>query len=69
MKYYVGDIVEMKKPHPCGENKWEILRVGIDFRLRCTGCNHLIMLPRTKFEKRVKKLINRSQNIEEKGNS
>ncbi|HOA81491.1 MAG TPA: DUF951 domain-containing protein [Defluviitaleaceae bacterium] len=64
MKFNIGDIVEMKKPHPCGENKWEILRVGIDFRIRCLGCKHLVMLPRAKFEKRVKKVLETSQNDE-----
>ncbi|WP_058486062.1 DUF951 domain-containing protein [Defluviitalea phaphyphila] len=61
MKFFVGDIVEMKKPHPCGSNKWEILRVGIDFRIRCLGCNHLVMIPRAKFEKRVKKVLENTE--------
>ncbi|HHW68240.1 MAG: hypothetical protein PWP07_2218 [Epulopiscium sp.] len=65
MKFYVGDIVQMKKPHPCGANRWEVLRVGIDFRLRCTGCNHLVLIPRTKFEKRVKKILERPEGIAE----
>ena len=38
--YEVGDIVKLKKPHPCGSSEWEILRVGADFRLKCTGCGH-----------------------------
>lgn len=57
MNYEVGQVVQMKKSHPCGENKWEILRVGMDFRLKCTKCNHMVMIPRTKFEKSVKKVI------------
>ncbi len=57
MNYDVGEFVEMKKPHPCGTNKWEILRVGADFKLRCSACNHLIMIPREKFEKNVKRKI------------
>jgi len=68
MKFYIGDIVQMKKPHPCGENKWEVLRVGIDFRIRCMKCSHLVMLPRAKFEKSVKKILDRKKNIEEKDN-
>ncbi|NLK97640.1 DUF951 domain-containing protein [Defluviitalea saccharophila] len=68
MKFYVGDIVQMKKPHPCGANKWEVLRVGIDFRLRCMGCDHLVMIPRTKFEKRVKKILERPEGITEEVN-
>ena len=46
MVYDVGDIVQLKKGHPCGSNEWEILRVGADFRLRCCGCSHMIMVPR-----------------------
>jgi len=57
MKFSVGDIVTMKKPHPCGTNEWEVLRVGVDFRLKCRNCGHLIMIPRTKFEKSVKKVL------------
>ena len=45
--YEVGDIVKLKKPHPCGSSEWEILRVGADFRLKCTGCGHQIMVART----------------------
>ena len=57
MDFSVGDIVQMKKSHPCGSDKWEILRTGIDFRIRCCGCDHLVMLPRVKFEKNVKKVL------------
>jgi len=55
--YRVHDIVRLRKKHPCGEDRWEILRVGMDFRLRCLGCDRLIMLPRKKFEKAVKKVL------------
>lgn len=57
MQYNIGDIVEMRKKHPCGSYQWEILRVGMDFRLKCIGCGRLVMLPRPKFEKRLKKII------------
>jgi hypothetical protein len=57
MLYYkLGDIVTMKKGHPCGENKWEILRTGVDIKLECTGCNRQIWMPRIDFEKRVRKI-------------
>lgn len=56
MNFTVGDIVKMKKQHPCGSDEWEVLRTGIDFRIKCTGCGHMVMLPRTKFEKSVKKI-------------
>lgn len=56
-EYKVHDIVRLKKKHPCGEDRWEILRVGMDFRLRCLGCDRLIMLPRRKFEKAVREVL------------
>ena len=57
MVYDVGDIVQLKKGHPCGSNEWEILRVGADFRLRCCGCSHMIMVPRRMVEKKAGSLI------------
>ena len=62
MDFSVGDIVQMKKTHPCGGTQWEILRTGIDFRIKCTTCGHMVMLPRTKFEKSVKKKISKTDN-------
>lgn len=56
-KYSVGDIVELKKPHPCGSKQWEITRTGADFRIKCMKCLHQVMIPRVKFEKSVKKKI------------
>ena len=47
-------IIKMKKPHPCGSLEWEVLRVGADFRLKCMGCGHQVMLKRTLVEKNVK---------------
>ncbi len=61
MEYEVGDIVKLKKKHPCGSFDWEILRVGADFRLKCTGCGHQIMLPRRQVEKSIKQLSKRQQ--------
>lgn len=55
--FSVGDIVELKKEHPCGSKLWKIQRTGADFRLECQGCKHSLMIPRTKFEKSVKKII------------
>ena len=52
-----GDVLEMKTEHPCGARRWEVLRVGMDFRLRCTGCGREVMLPRKKAEKALKKII------------
>ncbi len=64
MNFSVGDIVQMKKTHPCGSDQWEVLRVGMDFRMKCLGCGHMVMLPRTKFEKNVKKVIKPAENAE-----
>ena len=57
MDIRVGDVLELKKEHPCGSRRWQVLRVGMDFRLRCLGCGHELMLPRSKAEKSVKKVI------------
>ena len=51
MDFQIGDVIKMKKPHPCGANQWEIMRVGMDFRLKCKGCGHQVMLPRKQVEK------------------
>ena len=53
-RFDVGDIIKMKKPHPCGSQEWEILRVGADFRLKCMGCGHQIMVPRKLVGKKYK---------------
>ena len=52
----------MKKPHPCGENKFLVLRIGMDFKIRCTSCGREVMLPRGKCEKNVKKIIKNGEN-------
>jgi len=52
----VGDILTMKKQHPCGSDRWQVLRTGADFRLRCMGCGHEVMGPRSKFEKNIRKV-------------
>jgi len=56
MDLFAGDVVIMKKPHPCGGNEWEILRSGADFKIKCVKCGHMVMLDRVKFEKGVKKI-------------
>jgi len=50
----VNDILTMKKTHPCGEKRWLVLRTGMDFKLRCLGCGHEVMGPRSKFERNIK---------------
>lgn len=58
-KFYLGDVVRMRKPHPCGENRWEVLRTGMDFRIRCLGCGRMVMMPRWRFERDVREIIER----------
>lgn len=55
-KYEIGDVVVLKKEHPCGENKWKILRTGIDIKLKCLGCDRDIWLSRIDFEKKLRKV-------------
>ncbi len=57
MDVQVGDVLEMKKAHPCGSRQWLVLRVGMDFKLRCAGCGHELMTPRAKAEKNIKKIL------------
>lgn len=57
MEYNLGDIVQMKKPHPCGENRWEIIRTGMDVKIKCLGCGHIVMLPHATFMKKLKKKL------------
>ncbi len=61
MDVQVGDILEMKKPHPCGSRRFLVLRSGVDFKIRCTGCGHEVMVPRVKAEKNIKKIIRQEQ--------
>ena len=56
-----GDIVALRKAHPCGEVNWEITRVGADIGLRCLGCSHIIMLPRHEFRRRMHRLVRRAE--------
>jgi hypothetical protein len=56
MEIAVGDILTLKKTHPCGSKEWEVLRIGADFRMKCMGCGHQIMIPRPKAEKGIKKV-------------
>ncbi len=57
MDIRVGDVIEMKKTHPCGAKQFSVLRVGADFKIRCVGCGHEVMLTRQKCEKNIKKVI------------
>lgn len=70
MKLYVGDIVQTRKAHPCGGNQWEIMRVGMDFRIRCTTCGHQVWIPRVKLEKSIKNVLvsNAPEEVQQKEN-
>ncbi|MDD4035784.1 MAG: DUF951 domain-containing protein [Bacilli bacterium] len=56
-EYELGSIVVMKKSHPCGHNEWEITRVGTDIKIKCLNCNRSIIMPRIKFNKKLKKVL------------
>lgn len=55
--YINGSVVEMKKTHPCGNALFEIIRCGVDIKIKCTKCSHVIMLPRVEFNKKIKKVV------------
>lgn len=57
MKYNLGDRVIMKKNHPCGTNEFEIIRLGVDIKIKCVNCGRVIMLPRTTFDRGIRKVI------------
>ncbi|KHE69920.1 DUF951 domain-containing protein [Halobacillus sp. BBL2006] len=59
--YNLNDVVQMKKPHPCGENRWKIIRMGADIRIKCEGCGHSVLIPRRKFETKMKKRLEPSE--------
>lgn len=56
-EYELGSIVVMKKGHPCGSSEWEVVRLGTDIKIKCLGCNHLVMMPRIEFNKKIKKVV------------
>ena len=55
--YLLGDLVQMRKTHPCGSDKWTVIRVGADIKIRCSGCSRIVMMDRADFMKRMKKII------------
>ena len=56
-KYDVGNLVILKKGHPCGENLWEIIKLGADIRIKCTKCGRIVIIPRIDFNKKLKKVM------------
>ena len=63
MDLQLHDILELKKDHPCGSRRWEVLRVGMDIKLKCQGCGHEVMAPRAKIEKNIKKIEKVTGNV------
>ncbi|MBA1394108.1 DUF951 domain-containing protein [Bombilactobacillus bombi] len=63
--YNLGDIVMMKKPHACSQNRWEITRLGADIKICCLGCGHTVMLKRSYFNKRFKKIITQAHEVKQ----
>jgi hypothetical protein len=61
--YRIGDVVRLRKTHPCGSAEWEVIRTGIDFGLKCVGCGRRVMIPRSKFERAVKQVLKRGDGI------
>ncbi|MCD5325627.1 MULTISPECIES: DUF951 domain-containing protein [Pontibacillus] len=59
--YSLNDIVQMKKAHPCGENRWKIIRLGADIRIKCEGCGHSVLIPRRRFESKMKKVLEKHE--------
>ncbi|KMZ43513.1 MULTISPECIES: DUF951 domain-containing protein [Bacillales] len=60
-QFGLGDVVQMKKPHPCGTNAWKVIRMGMDVRIKCTGCDHSVMIGRLEFERKLKKILTRAE--------
>ena len=65
-KFDVGDVLEMKKQHPCGEKKMKVLRVGSDIRILCLGCGRDVTVAREKLEKNIRRIIPSAENGEQK---
>lgn len=63
MELNLHDVLELKKEHPCGSKQWEVLRVGMDIKLRCLGCSHELMAPRRKIEKSIKRIVPKEETV------
>lgn len=61
--YGLSDVVEMKKPHACQTNKWEIIRMGMDIRIQCVHCHQLVLMPRLEFNKKMKRVLEKNAEI------
>ena len=61
VEFQLGDIVQMRKTHPCGSDRWTVIRVGADVKIRCSGCGSIVMMDRADFVKRMKKVVGHAQ--------
>ena len=57
MRLNEGDLLRLKKPHPCGVNAWAVMQLGMDVKLRCTGCGHIVRIPRPRLERQVREIL------------
>lgn len=67
LKVVLGDVVRMRKTHPCGNDQWEVVRLGADIGIRCLKCGRRVLMPRVKFERRVRAFIRRGEGAEGPG--
>lgn len=67
LKIVLGDVVRMRKTHPCGNDQWEVVRLGADIGVRCLKCGRRVLMPRVKFERRVRAFIRRGPGVAESG--
>jgi hypothetical protein len=67
MDIRIGDVYTLRKPHPCGSYDWRVVRVGADIGMKCAKCDHKVLLPRSEFERRVKKLVSREGGEDQEG--
>lgn len=60
-QFGLNDVVQMKKQHPCGENRWRVIRMGMDVRIKCLGCDRSVLIPRRDFAKKMKKILEKNK--------
>jgi hypothetical protein len=65
LKIVLGDVVRMRKTHPCGSDQWEVVRLGADIGIRCLRCGRRVLMPRVKFERRIRQFIRRGEGVED----
>jgi hypothetical protein len=65
LEIHIGDVVRLRKPHPCGGYEWQIVRIGVDVGIVCQTCQRRVLLPRSQFEKRIKNFVSRQTSTSE----